>query len=665
VLAPIATAPASAQTAGGFPTMSPDEFVTLLERVQLPGTTGAGPVPAITGNGAADARIVALARGTDYRQRGTATGPLTGASGVALNLEASDALQRMAWFAAMAGAPFVAVSGYRSVDDQRGIFLRELAARGAFSAGDIAAGRADGAIEDVLRLNSIPGFSLHHTGDAVDLVAPGGSLGGFWATAAYRWLSADNYANAKAFGFVPSYPVGASAIGPEPEPWEFTYVGVRQLRCAQDVVTLATRSPGRCPGGSLDSVQASGTAVTVEGWAADRDAPGSPLAVHVYVDGRGAALLRADGFRPDVGSATGLGPSHGFRTVLDLAPGAHQVCAYALNDAAGEESTGLGCRTVEVRTLAPIGALDQVVSFGSGVSVDGWSADPDLPAEVVEVHLYVDGRGVAVLRADGPRPDVGAVTGLGSGHGFSAWVPVSTGTHDVCAYAISPQSAEGSSLLGCRRVVALGSTPTGSLDAAVGDGRSIRVGGWAADGDLPDAPLEVHVYVDGVGVATVADGERPDVASAFGIGTRHGFGVRVPSSPGSRTVCSYAIAAQAGDPNTLLGCRRIDVLGAPPVGSLDAVQGGNGQVSVAGWAADPDQPGRPVEIHLYLDGRGAAILDAGGSRPDVAAGTPYGSDHGFLGAVGAAPGRHELCAWAIALDGGEPNTLLGCRSVDV
>ena len=51
----------------------------------------------------------------------------------------------------------------------------------------------------------------------------------------------------QAFGFVPSYPVGASAIGPEPEPWELTYVGVRQLRCAKDVVTLADPSPGRDP----------------------------------------------------------------------------------------------------------------------------------------------------------------------------------------------------------------------------------------------------------------------------------------------------------------------------------------------------------------------------------------------------------------------------------
>ena len=237
--------PAAAQSTAGLPTLAPDELVALLDRAELPGTIPPGPVPAITGFGAADDRIVALARATDYRQRRQAAVPLSGASGVPLNPEATDAMVRMAGAASAAGAPFTPVSGYRSVDDQRRIFLSQLAQRGnsrigrPYSVFEMANGSADGAINDVLRLNSIPGFSFHHSGNTADLVAPGGGLSSFVFSSAYRWLSADNYANAKSYGFLPSYPVGAGAIGPEPEPWEFTYVGLRQIRCARNVVAIA------------------------------------------------------------------------------------------------------------------------------------------------------------------------------------------------------------------------------------------------------------------------------------------------------------------------------------------------------------------------------------------------------------------------------------------
>jgi LAS superfamily LD-carboxypeptidase LdcB len=378
-------------TPPGYPDFAPDEFVALLDRASLPGTTPPGGPPGITGDGPADARIVALAEGTHYRLRRLSASPHSSAAGVPLNTEAAAALVQMAAAASGAGAPFVAVSGHRSVDDQRGIFLRELAARGrarigrAYSNQEIASGAADAAINDVLRLNSIPGYSFHHTGNAVDLVAPGGSLGGFASSAAYRWLSGANYANAKVFGFVPSYPVGASAIGPDPEPWEFTYVGVRELRCAADLVALWNPGVGRCPVGNLDGLAVSGTRVTIGGWAADPDAGTRPIDVHVQVDGAILAV-RADRDRPDVGAATPFGSRHGFEATVWLAPGRHTVCASAINDVPGEQATAIGCRVVDVRTRLPRGSLDRVASAGTRVRVDGWAADPDQPGAVLDVH---------------------------------------------------------------------------------------------------------------------------------------------------------------------------------------------------------------------------------------------------------------------------------------
>ena len=55
-------------------------------------------------------------------------------------------------------------------------------------------------------------------------------------------------------------------------------------------------------------------------------------------------------------------------------------------------------------------------------------------------------------------------------------------------------------LLGCRTVRNAG--PFGNVEAAVGGSGTLRVVGWAIDPDTT-GPINVHVYVDGVGRANV------------------------------------------------------------------------------------------------------------------------------------------------------------------
>lgn len=82
--------------------------------------------------------------------------------------------------------------------------------------------------------------------------------------------------------------------------------------------------------------------------------------------------------------------------------------------------------------------------------MSGWALDPDT-ASPIEVHAYADGVGRA-FSADVIRPDVGAAYRLGDNHGFSNLVPLASGAHRVCVYAID--SAGGNNpLLGCRDVV--------------------------------------------------------------------------------------------------------------------------------------------------------------------------------------------------------------------
>ncbi|MDK3258967.1 hypothetical protein, partial [Blastococcus capsensis] len=65
--------------------------------------------------------------------------------------------------------------------------------------------------------------------------------------------------------------------------------------------TVSVGSGGAAPVGHLDGVAVSGSTVSARGWTLDPDVPAASIDVHVYVDGRAAAAVAADGSRPDVG----------------------------------------------------------------------------------------------------------------------------------------------------------------------------------------------------------------------------------------------------------------------------------------------------------------------------------------------------------------------------
>jgi len=106
----------------------------------------------------------------------------------------------------------------------------------------------------------------------------------------------------------------------------------------------------RHPVGHIDSVTAAAGAVTVTGWALDPDTA-QPIAVHVYVGGRGVPVT-ASGQRPDLARVfPPYGPAHGFTaTVRGLPAGVHPVCVYAINVGPGTTNPLIGgtCRTVRV-----------------------------------------------------------------------------------------------------------------------------------------------------------------------------------------------------------------------------------------------------------------------------------------------------------------------------
>jgi LAS superfamily LD-carboxypeptidase LdcB len=93
----------------------------------------------------------------------------------------------------------------------------------------VAAGSVDQQVTDLLKITAIPGFSRHHTGYTVDISCESNKGVIFENTTCFRWLSQNNYQHAKESGWIPSYPPGAGDQGPNPEAWEYVWVGTPAL----------------------------------------------------------------------------------------------------------------------------------------------------------------------------------------------------------------------------------------------------------------------------------------------------------------------------------------------------------------------------------------------------------------------------------------------------
>ena len=210
--------------------LSGDQFKELYQSVALPNTQEITDPPAITGNDAADARIRARAEARGYRLSRIPMGAIVKVENEP-RLDTDDLLQPLAataWAKLRAAArrdgyPISLLSAYRSPKYQQDLFYGRLIERGV-TIDQLASGAADAAIDATLEVTAVPGYSRHHTGYTIDLWCEDGSTT-FLASSCYKWISANNYQKAMEYGWIPSYPEGATEQGPEPEPWEYVWVG--------------------------------------------------------------------------------------------------------------------------------------------------------------------------------------------------------------------------------------------------------------------------------------------------------------------------------------------------------------------------------------------------------------------------------------------------------
>ncbi|UYB51242.1 D-alanyl-D-alanine carboxypeptidase family protein [Xanthomonas sp. AM6] len=123
-----------------------------------------------------------------------------------LSAGAARAWQALQRAAAREGVVLEAISGYRSHDYQLGIFARKFA-RGQ-------------SLPQILQVNAAPGYSEHHSGDALDIGTPGEPPAeeSFERTPAFAWLRA----HAADFGYRMSYPRD-NPHGIVYEPWHWRW----------------------------------------------------------------------------------------------------------------------------------------------------------------------------------------------------------------------------------------------------------------------------------------------------------------------------------------------------------------------------------------------------------------------------------------------------------
>lgn len=218
----------------------------------------------------------------------------------------------------------------------------------------------------------------------------------------------------------------------------------------------------RSPVGNLDRISIINP-VGAYGWSVDPDNPSASNSVHCYVD-----TVNSAGF---IGSVAANNPSsdvpypgnHRFTMPIPMQyrdGNQHQMYCFGIDITGGDSPTLLTGSPKPFKFNASIGWLGAIRPDGI---VDGWSLDPDVPAQSNSVHFYIDGpagsgAGPFIATADLPRPDVNQQTGYPGNHGYEFPVPAqyrNNQQHTIYVYGIDLTGDQNSHLLGSPKTFTL------------------------------------------------------------------------------------------------------------------------------------------------------------------------------------------------------------------
>ncbi len=413
------------------------------------------------------------------------------------------------------------------------------------------------------------------------------------------------------------------------------------------------------PTGEVKELWTVNNGIRLWGWALDPDSITSPVQIHVRF---GTSWAAATADQPNSSAETlypGSGPNHGFGMWITAPPGPQQVCVWAKNIGSGTDRL-LTCRDVVVPNGSPVGEMKEMWGVPGAVRMWGWALDPDTPDPIV-LHVLINGRW-AVVNANAENQAVGpAYPAHGPNHGFGASIPADPGQNQVCVWAKNVGAGDDLKLA-CQNVQVPNGDPSGEVKEIWGAAGSISAWGWAADPETSD-PIDLHVRVDGTQWYVVrADSPYSAMPNLMpGVGLDHGFGMRIPATPGIHEVCIWAKNIGAGGDKRLI-CKNVTVPSSDPVGELKELWGTPGAIRMWGWAADPETSD-PIDLHVRVDGTQWHVVRADSTynaMPQLLPGV--GLEHGFGAVLPATPGPHEVCVWAKNFGIGN-DRFFGCRVV--
>lgn len=217
--------------------------------------------------------------------------------------------------------------------------------------------------------------------------------------------------------------------------------------------------------GAVSTPVAIAGALRFSGWAADPDALTSNVLVAAVVDGHRTTPWTATSVAsPIIRARYHTGPTPGFVVSTAIASGPHTVCIAAHNIGYGS-TTLLTCHALplgstltkaQVAVHNPRGAVTGAWPHAHSLHLRGWAYDPDYVSRHGLVLLYVDNRPVATVHtAEYLEPP----TGVGPNALFDISVPVSSGAHVACLWAVNA-GLGSNSWLGCRAMDTRGAPGT-------------------------------------------------------------------------------------------------------------------------------------------------------------------------------------------------------------
>ena len=330
----------------------------------------------------------------------------------------------------------------------------------------------------------------------------------------------------------------------------------------------------------------------------------------------------------------------------------------------------------------PFGQIEGIESTYEGVKISGWAVDMDAPNDPVEVHIYVGGaadsgqaKNVFKLTANLPRGDVSQqYPGAGENHGYYGVLDIE-GPEVLYVYFYNIGSGENT-LIGTPTVQGKNHSPLGHIDGIESTYEGVKISGWAFDIDIPNDPIEVHIYVGGAADSgqaknvfkLTADGSRADVPKKYlGVGENHGFEGLLDITE-TETLYVYLYNVGLGE-NILIGTPTVMGKSHNPVGSIDNISSTCEGVKISGWAIDGDALTESVDIHIYVGGaadsgqaKNVYQIKADIFRQDLEDKFVIaGGKHGYS-AILDIPGTEDIYIYLINKGSGA-NTLLGISTV--